>query len=555
MRSWFMAFILIVGLVGCDSAEQTPPASNAENPLEAALPNLFEANIGTVNFPVRCTADAARVVERGLTLLHHMMYENARLAFGMAENLDGNCPLALWGQAMTIIHPLWPDRPTAQELKLGNDLARRATAMAAGDPREAGYLSTVSAYFANLPGETERDRLARFAEAWQKVAADNPTDLEAQALFALAYLATAELSDKSLVKNHRAGDIATRILQQVPDHPGAHHYLIHAYDHPQLAARALPVADRYGAMTPAVPHATHMMTHIYTRLGQWRKSVEWNQKSADSAWELCTELGEILPHYQHALDYLAYAHLQMGHDSRVLEIVDDLSSLEAPFSTLNRASAAYAFAALPARYNLERADWIAAAELKPRAPAGFPWEETHDPYVAITHFARAMGNAKLGRSARARLEIQRLAELREAILPNSAYWGLQVEIQMLSAQAWTQYAEGTPERALATMQQAVELEAATEKSPTTPGAVLPAMELLGDMLSAIGDHNAALEAYERSLTQSPGRLNSLYGAAQAAEAAKLNDVAAKYYTATLAMLSDSTERTAIIRAARNYLEG
>jgi len=544
-------------LSGCgpdpDGTTEVDPAGQivTESPF---IPDLFEAEIGTVHFPVNCEERAAAVVERGVTLLHHMMYENARLVFGMAENLDPQCAMALWGQAMVMIHPLWPDRPKPGEISIGKALSERALAMDVVSSREAAYLTTTAAYFADEPGETEQDRLERFSTAWMSVAEDNPSDLEAQAFHALAYLATADLNDKSYEKNLATGKIAKQILAAVPDHPGGHHYLIHAYDNPALADQALPVADRYGALTPAVPHATHMMTHIYTRLGLWEKSVDWNRRSADAAWEICVELGEVLPHYQHALDYKAYAHLQMGEDSKALEIVEDVGSLEAPFSSLNPAAAAYAFAALPSRYHLERREWQAASELEPRSPSSFPWTPAHDQYVAIVRFARAMGHARLGNTDAAQREITELERLRVAVAETNPYWASQIEIQSMAAGAWVMFAGGDSTTALSMMQEAAALEQATEKDSVSPGEVLPAGELLGDMLLELGEYQGALTAYERSLARTPGRLLSLYGAAQAAEAAGLEEKARARYEDTLATLSEQDERPAIRARADAFLE-
>jgi len=546
-------------MTGCGPVQPVPtdvePAKPATDTAGEFLPDLFEADIGTVSFPVSCSEQAARVVERGVALLHHMMYENARLVFGMAENLDPECAMAVWGQAMVMIHPMWPDRPTPDEIGRGRELAGRALAVGAATPRETAYLATAWAYFADEIDETEQDRLNRFAEAWRRIAEQHPEDLEAQAFYALAHLATADLNDKSYQKNLLSGQIAHSILERVPDHPGAHHYLIHAYDNPLLADRALPVADRYGALAPAVPHATHMMTHIYTRLGLWEKSIEWNARSADAAWEICVELGEILPHYQHALDYKAYAHLQIGEDSKALAIVDDIGTLEAPFSSLNPASAAYAFAALPSRYHLERQDWQAATELPMKSPASFPWDSSHDAYLAIVRFARAIGYARLDRTEEAKLEIGELEALHESVARSSSYWAQQIRIQIIAASAWMALTAGEADRALELMEEAADLEAATEKSATSPGEVLPAAELLGDMHYQRGDYRAALAAYERSLARTPGRLLSLYGAARSAEAAGLDAEAVAHYQATLATLSEQTERHAIRQQALRYLEG
>lgn len=518
-------------------------------------PDLIEGDIGHVSFPVSCQPEAAALVERGVVLLHHMMYENALLAFAMAESLDESCAMAAWGQAMTLIHPLWPDQPSDAELELGRALADRGLSVAGITPRESAYLATVDGYFLNPPGDTETQRLARFASAWAKLADAHPDDLEARAFHALAYLATADLADKSYVKNLGAAALAQSVLDAVPDHPGAHHYLIHAYDNPALAERARPVADRYGALTPVVPHATHMMTHIYTRLGDWRQSIEWNRRSRDSAWALCEAQGEITSHYQHAQDYLAYAHLQLGEDSLARAVMEDIKALEAPFSTVNLVAGAYAQSAIPARYYLERHDWAGAAGLQPRVPASFPWSDEHAPYVAISHFARALGFARGGRPDGAVADLDALATLRDVAARTSPYWAGQVEIQRLSARAWQAFAQGDRDAARTDMRAAVDLETATEKSPVTPGEVLPAAELLGDLLLADRDPAGALAAYEQSLARTPGRLNSLFGAAAAAEQSGAAERAHAYYRQVAEELGPQSERDDMRQAAQRYLAG
>lgn len=530
-----------------------PPGAPQADPAPA-LPTLYEADIGTVSFPVSCEPRAAHLVERGVVLLHHMMYDEARLGFATAEALDPSCAMALWGQAMTQIHPLWPDRPAEAILQWGAEVAQRATLLGADSPRERDYLGTASAYFVPQPGDSESARLERFERAWRTVAERHPDDLDAQAFHALSLIAVADPRDKSFARQRQAGDIARRVLQQVPEHPGAHHYLIHAYDNPLLAPQARAVADRYGALTPAVPHATHMMTHIYTRLGAWQQSIEWNQRAADAAWALCVESGEITSHYQHALDYLAYAHLQLGADSAARSVVESAANLQAPFGAMNPSAAAYAFAALPARYHLERRDWRGAAALTPRTPAGFPWTDEHRPYVAITHFARGLARARLGQAEAARQEVTALHGLRDALAADSAYWAEQIDIQALVVEAWVQYLSEDAASGVASMRRAAALEAGTEKSPVTPGEVLPAAELLGDMLLDAGDAAGALAAYRQSLERTPGRLNSLYGAALAAERAGRLEDAGTYFAQVAAALAERGERAEMRRMAGGFVE-
>jgi tetratricopeptide (TPR) repeat protein len=500
----FFAFSL--GLTACDEPQLKPDLP----------PDLLGEKIGVVDFPSGCAGGAGALVERGVAFLHHMMYANARLVFAMASKEDPNCALAYWGEAMTHIHPLWPDRPSADAIATGESLVAKIKLSTTHSDREAAYAATTGAYFQDGAKLTEEERLARFEAAWKHVAQTNPEDLEAQAFFALSQLATASPDDKSYKKQRAAGAIVESILQDSPEHPGAHHYTIHAYDSPELAPKALAVARNYGRLAPKVPHAAHMMTHTFTRLGLWDEAIEWNQTSADAAWALCLELGGVISHYQHALDYMAYAHLQKAEDEQALEIVKKAANLKAPFNDINRATMAYAFAAIPTRYALERQDWAAAASLAPKTPSSFPWDDTQLQYIAIIHFGRAMGLARLGDTAAADEEIEVLLDLEKRIAFYSAYWAKQVAVQRISAQAWSAYMDGRRDAARTLMHSAADLEATTQKSPVTPGEVLPAAELLGDMLLDFGDFAGATKAYEKALARSPGRFNSLFGAGKAA---------------------------------------
>jgi tetratricopeptide (TPR) repeat protein len=514
---------------------------------EVAVPSP----VGTVHFPVSCKPAAAGLIERGVALLHHMMYQQARALFEQARSADPTCAMALWGIGTTLIHPLWPDRPTPEALKRGATLAREASSLGAPTQRERDYLATLPAYFENGADLTEAERLARSDEAWRRVHESHPDDQEAAAFYALAHMATADSSDRSYTKQRRAGAIVERVLARAPDHPGAHHYIIHAYDSPLLARRALEVARGYGNIAPDVPHALHMPSHIFTRLGLWDESIEWNLRSAEAAWRMSEQAGEVLAgHYLHPLDYLVYAYLQKGMDGRAAEIVVRATTLEPPYGELNRFAAGYALASVPARYALERHDWDAAVALVPRSPENFPWDETLTPYVAITHFARALGFARAGRVDEAQVEIAELTSIRDALAEDDAYWAGQVEIQRDSALAWTRLASGEPQRALELMTQAAALESATHKSPVTPGEVLPARELLGDMLLEMGRFEEASQAYETALARSPGRLNSVYGAARSAELSGDSDRARQGYQQLVAMTEESASRDSLQHARR-----
>ncbi len=528
-----LAVLLAAGVCGCEEKS-------------TSRFDLLTTPVGDVNFLSSCEPAAAGLIERGVGLLHHMMYAEASFVFNMADDRDPDCALAYWGQAMAIINPLWPNVPSAEDFERGQYFVRRSTEVGAKDNRELGYLATTKAYFELGHSAKEQDRLRAFARAWATVAEENSDDSDAIAFSVLARLAVADPSDASLSAQRQAGRLAEQLLARSPNHPGAHHYLIHAYDYPALAKNALAVADHYGEITPSVPHATHMMTHVYTRLGLWDKAIEWNRASAETAWALCVENGEINSHYTHALDYLAYAYLQLGKDDEAGELLETLEQLKPPYEAGNQHASAYAFAAIPARIALERRDWQAATQLAPASPKSFAWRSEYAPYVAITHFARALGWARLGEPTKAAEDLAALARIHDAT--ENPYWAKQVAIQRLIAVAWQRFAGGDEAGGLAQMRDAVELSQTTEKHAITPGEVLPAAELYGDMLLAAGHHSEALDAYMGSLQRSPRRLvslaNGVIAATELGDAQRAGELAAE-----LAVLAAGSDRP-LVRTAR-----
>ncbi|HMB94057.1 MAG TPA: hypothetical protein VKP65_24625, partial [Rhodothermales bacterium] len=324
--------------------------------------DTYGGQLGSVNLPVSCNEDAQPLLKKGLALLHHMTYDGAAQAFAAATEADPQCGMGYWGEALTFIHPLWSDPPTETNFEKGQSLIDSAKRLELSE-KEMAYLSAVEAYYAAGWSRNESDNLAQFDQAWQTVYQQYPDDLEAAAFYALAHIATAHPSDKTFARQKQAGAIAEQVLAQAPDHPGAHHYIIHAYDNPPLAAQALDVARHYGEVAPAIPHALHMPTHIFTRLGLWDESIAWNKRSATAA--LNHPMGEAISlHYLHALDYLAYAYLQRGEDQKAQAVMDKLMALEGPF--LVEVATPYTLAALPARLALERQQWANAAALEPR---------------------------------------------------------------------------------------------------------------------------------------------------------------------------------------------
>ncbi|MFP3938827.1 MAG: hypothetical protein ACLF0P_00840 [Thermoanaerobaculia bacterium] len=522
-----------------------------DTPEPQSDPSGYGDQLGSVRLPASCAEGADPALERGLALLHHMTYEAAREAFAAAVDADPDCALGAWGQAMTFIHPLWSDPPSEADFERGRELLETARSRGLDDEREEAYVDAVQAYYEAGRTTDETPNLAAFAEAWARVHERFPDDPEATAFHALSHLATADPADKTYTVQREAGALAESVLAEIPDHPGGHHYTIHAYDYPTLAENALDVARSYGTIAPDVPHALHMPSHIFTRLGLWEESIEWNERSAEAAREHPVD-GQVSMHLLHAIDYLAYAHLQKGADGKAREVADTLAALDGPIHP--HVGSAYTLAAVPARLALERGRWAEAAAIEPRQPADFPWDR-FPAIEAIPHFARALGDARGGDPPAAGDELQRLAELRDQAAESSDYWAQQVEIQRLAAEGWVRFMEGDRQAGLETMREAAELEASTEKHPVTPGEVLPARELLGDMLLELDRPEEALEVYEASLDRSPGRLNGLYGAGRAAELLGRDEIATAHYRELVDQAAETGGDLEQLAHAREYLDG
>lgn len=527
------AFVL--ALVACNTADDE-------------LSDQYGSQIGSVNIAASCSEKANTYLKRGLALMHHMTYEGSRAAFIEATTQDPECALAYWGHAMTFIHPLWSDPPKQADFEKGQALLVEARNHAETQ-HEMAYIDAAEAYYSKGKNDKEKVNLVGFAEAWQQVHEQYPEDTEASSFYALALMSTADPEDKQFSKQLQAGAIVEKVLEQNPQHPGAHHYIVHAYDSPPLAEKALAVANQYGNIAPNIPHALHMPTHIFTRLGYWQESIDMNRRSAAAALE--HPAGEHLSlHYLHALDYLAYAHLQRAEDAKAEEVLALIEQLEGPIQT--HAASAYTLAAVPARLALERQLWADAALLKVNQPEDYPWDK-FPAMEAITQFAIALGAARNNQPEQAAIALDRLAVLNEKTLKTSAYWAKQVQIQQLSAQAWLSYEAGKHDEALDIMLSAAELEATTEKHPVTPGEVLPARELLADMLFEMELYEQAGAEYEDALERSPNRLNSLYGVGRSAELSDDNAKAAVFYGKLVELSTSESAERAKLQQAKAFL--
>ena len=544
-------------LAACDISINTGSVeSKAEqDSSEAAKPlaHQYGNELGTIEFPVSCNEQASPIMERSLALLHHMTYTGAEAEFSKAAKADPQCALAYWGVAMTYVHPLWNDPPSEERLVKGLQLLNKAADIAGKTEREAGYIAAGLAYYDGASGRREPESLALFRDAWEKVYRGYPDDIEAAAFYSLALMGAADKADKTLADYAQAGLLVEEVLTKVPDHPAGHHYVIHAYDSPAFASQALTVARNYSEVAPEVPHALHMPTHIFTRLGFWDDSIAMNDRSAVAAHD--STGGEFTSSQMlHAQDYLVYAHLQKANEAVAKEVLTGASQLQGPWDKNALGAAAYALAAMPARFALERRDWAAAARLEARQPESFPWSENYAAFEAISWFSRGLGAARDGQSQVALDAVTELEHLRDVLLQsNQAYWATQLDIQLKSIQAWLAFNQGSSENGLQLMREAADLENNTFKHPITPGEILPANELLGDMLLDAGNPEEALIAYRHSMDRSPSRFNSMYGAAMAADALGDSETAAAYFNDIVAMTEGAEVDWPRLNTAREYV--
>ena len=513
-----------VAMLALGTAVVSPCLAHGPVEPEHTSTTVADTSLGTVHFPITGTDDHRERFERGLAYLHHMMYALAEMEFTALSAAAPDCAMAYWGIAMSRFHPLWVGRPSDADYAVGEAALEKARAVPGLSERERAYIEAASAFYGDWATLDYESRLARWETRQKSVHERYPDDLDAATLYALAHLATAPKDDHSLGHQKAAGALLEHVFQHAPTHPGVLHYTIHAYDSAQLAPRAISAARAYDKVAPAVPHALHMPTHIFVRLGLWPDVIHWNARSASAA--LAFPAGSsISHHYPHALDYLVYASLQCGQEGRARAVMDEMFAHGGFQQT---AVAAYGLAAIPARLALERGHWQQAVALKVPQVGDFPWEKFPQA-EAITWFARGLGAARQGNSNTAQQAIVEL-DARVARLHSAGedYWARLVGAERRAVAAWLAMSAGDTRQALAMMSEAADAEDALEKHPVTPGAVLPARELYADMLLRLERPGAALEAYERSLASAPNRRNSLAGAAEAAQRMGLHEVAARY---------------------------
>lgn len=469
--------------------------------------------LGTVRFPVSCAASVQPEFNRAVALLHHMTYPQARAAFEQIVVKDPRCAMAHWGIAMTLFQPLWPTRPNLEDRRRGLAEAEKGLALATTG-RESLFVMSAAEFFRDPESNDYWQRIQRWTGALEKVHAANARDPEASAFYALALLASVPPTEVSSPNQTRAASLLLDVYKANPDHPGAMHYIVHADDVPGREREELAIVHKYAKAAPHNPHALHMPTHIYTRLGQWNDVIDGNLRAASAALEVpAGDRGQFVwDEFPHAVEYLVYAYLQQGANDKALAQIKRLTStanLQPTFKT------AFHLASTKARYALERRAWTEAAALTPREPASldwdrFPWAE------GVTWFARGLGAARLGRVDDARSAANRLDTLAaHARSGGEDLFARTIDILTLGVRAWAAQAAHDAPNAVALMRRAVELEEATPKNPVTPAPTIPAQELLGDLLMEQKKPSEALAAYKRSLELYPNRLNSVRGAARA----------------------------------------
>ncbi len=507
--------------------------------------------LGTVDFPISCSEPARVEFNRAVALLHHMTYPQAREAFGRVATIDPECAMAHWGIAMTLFQPLWPTRPGPDALQRGREAVRKAKALQPPTERERLFVSAAEAFFFEPASADYWMRIRRWEQAMDRAYSSLPDDLEVAAFYALAHLATAPSDAVSRAHSDRAAGILLRVYERNPDHPGATHYLVHANDMPGRARESVEITGTYETVAPRNPHALHMPTHIYTRVGDWNGVIRGNLRSAEAALEHPSGDHDefVSDQFPHAIEYLIYAQLQKGSDDEAgaqLERLHATARLQPTFIT------AFHLASTRARVALERRDWNEAAQIVPREPSTLDWDRFTWP-EAIARFARGLGAAHLGQVAEAGAAGERLDELETATRKaGEDQFARNIRVLRLELNAWRAHLAGQKDSSVALMREAAALEASTPKHAVTPGPTLPALELLGDLLMEHTQPAEALMAYRRSLESYPRRFNSLLGAARAADALGDDSLARTYYRELLEVAEGGT-RAPALKEARDFV--
>jgi hypothetical protein len=501
--AWFLAFLVFIS-AWVECAPQHDHASD---------------RMGRVHFDTSCSPEVRDEFDLAVATLHSFGYRKAAQLFADVLSTDSSCSMAEWGIAMSHYRQLW-DPPTEDDLRIGLEAAQEGLSMGPKTQRERDYLGAIQSFYQNAGSDSHSIRAKRYETAMESLHSRYPQDSEAAIFYALSLIANASPNDKTYTNQKKATEILEPFILQQPQHPGVAHYIIHADDNPVLAQLALNAAKHYSQIAPDSPHALHMPSHIFTRLGLWDDSIAANLTSAANARKQNLAGDEL-----HALDYLVYAYLQTGRITEARKLTLDLPIVEPGDAA--RYTGLYATAAIPARYLIERQQWGAAAALPlpPQTSSGDAYTSTQ----ATLYFARALGASRLGDIKAAQAAMQPLLSLRKDLLQRGDGDVEQVNVQLKIVSAWIKWADGDHDAAVREMRTAVGMEDATEKSPVSPGSIAPAPEMLGDMLLLSKQPKLALAAYESALNSTPGRLRAEYGAAVSAQEAGLRPVAERHY--------------------------
>ena len=506
---------------------------------------------GEVNFQISCGPAVQKTFKEAVWTLHSFWYPEALKGFTAVTEAEPGCAMGYWGIAMSHWYPLWyPPSPAA--LKAGAEAVEKAVAAGPKTEREKDYIVAIAAFYRDSDKLDHQTRAVAYEKAMEQVYLRYPEDREAAVFYGLALNASALPTDKTYANQRKAAEILNKVWAEQPNHPGVVHYLIHSDDSPQFAAAGLDAAICYSKIAPDVPHALHMPSHIFTRLGMWQQSIDSNRAAHAAAVAYVRKtLGpeSFDTETVHTMDYLEYAYLQTAQDRGAKEVVDELTSFRQ--SAAPNLPTAYAVAAIPVRYALERRDWPAAAALSEPAIGfpleRFPWAE------AMIAYARALGDARTGNIAGAEAEIGRLQSLEDKLKGNDTYWANQVEVQRLAAAGILAHVRGDDKKAVALVRAAADLDATMDKHPATPSSVLPARELLADLLLELNQPAAALVEYRAMLSTDPNRFRSLLGEARAAKQTGDSATAHDAYRKLVALSKPVGPARPELAEARSYL--
>jgi tetratricopeptide (TPR) repeat protein len=539
----------------CENKKSTPIQSIAELDLNRGdLLLCGDPNFGNVSFALSCRYDLRETFNLGLSLIHSFEYAEAEKAFVSILDEDPECLMAYWGTAMSILnHPL-SRKQNPESLKRGEALLKAAHTLTPNNDREKDYIDAVSIYFKGWQTLDTQTRKLKYESKMEELYNKYTGDVETAVFYSLAILATADLNDKTYGKQKKSGEILEKLFEKNPNHPGIAHYIIHNYDSPELAHLALNTARKYSVIAPASAHAQHMPSHIFTRLGLWDESIKSNIDSANSA--VCyaesvnpnaSWVSEI-----HALDYLVYAYLQLGDNTKAQLEMDKMKMIKEVFPSDHFATA-YALIAVPSRLAVENKNWELATKLE-LPKTNLDWDKATWP-KAILHFSRALGFTNTGDSSSAQKELEILVSLRDRLNDaENSYESGQVTIQIEAIKGWIEYSKGNSDKAIEYMKLASNLENKTSKAAVTPGEIIPADELLADLYLVLNRPEEALKAYELNLKGHPFRFNGIYGAAKAAQ--QLNDtkLAIYYFEKLIKLSKDVNSSRAELLEAKDYLD-